>query len=58
MIAVYRDGGNTPPIYPPFFLASALHAAPWLGATQYIFVRLILVFIPVTPLPHYCQLNG
>ena len=27
MIAGYRDGGNTPPIYPPFFLASALHAA-------------------------------
>ena len=36
-----------------FFLASTLHAVRWLGATQYTFVRLLLVFIPVTPLPHF-----
>ena len=41
-----------------FFLASALHAAPWLGATSYIYVRLLLVFIPVTPLPHYTILSA
>ena len=53
--------GISPPLLVVRLLSSestSLHAAPYLGETKYFFLRLLLVFIPVTPLPHYCQLDG
>ena len=35
-----------------------IHHFEGINVTVLESVRLIFVFIPVTPLPHYCQLNG
>ena len=64
-MAEYPDGGINLAISPSVFVVlflpskSSPRSTMCLGLEQLnIYIRVILVFIPVTLLPHYRQLNG